>query len=178
MKRITRDSTIEEVAGIVSEALARHGIDAVLSGGAVVSIYASNAYVSGDLDFVVRGLKDDVTVPMGALGFEREGRSRHWTHPDTDLYVEFPPGPVGVGDRILTTFGEWRTPAGAIRLLTPTQAVMDRLAAFYHWNDRQGLDQAWLIARNQPVDLAEIERWSRDERMGDRFETFREGLDS
>jgi hypothetical protein len=37
---------------------------------------------------------------------------------------------------------------------------MDRLAAFYHWRDRQGLDQAVLVAAQQVVDLDEIERWS------------------
>jgi len=38
--------------------------------------------------------------------------------------------------------------------------VLDRLAAFYHWRDRQGLDQAVLVAAQQVVDLDEIERWS------------------
>ncbi|HTR76593.1 MAG TPA: hypothetical protein VMH39_00720, partial [Gemmatimonadaceae bacterium] len=28
-----------------------------------------------------------------------------------------------------------RVGAGTIRLLTPTQCVMDRLAAYFHWND-------------------------------------------
>ena len=37
---------------------------------------------------------------------------------------------------------------------------MDRLAAFYHWRDRQGLDQAVLVAAQQVVDLDEIEQWS------------------
>jgi hypothetical protein len=37
---------------------------------------------------------------------------------------------------------------------------MDRLAAFYHWKDRQGLDQALMVARRQPVDLEDVERWS------------------
>ena len=40
------------------------------------------------------------------------------------------------------------------------EQVLDRLAAFYHWRDRQGLDQAVLVAAQQVVDLDEIERWS------------------
>jgi hypothetical protein len=47
-----------------------------------------------------------------------------------------------------------------MQILTPTQCVMDWLAAFYHWRDRQGLDQAVLVAAQQVVDLDEIERWS------------------
>ena len=52
MERISASTTIEELAALVSETLRAAGISAVLSGGAVVSIYANNEYESGDLDFV------------------------------------------------------------------------------------------------------------------------------
>lgn len=47
-----------------------------------------------------------------------------------------------------------------LRLLSPTDCVKDRLAAFFHWNDRQSLEQAILVSRRQSVDLKEIRRWS------------------
>ena len=52
MSGIRRDSDISEIAARVSEALERAGITAVLSGGAAVTIYTNNAYMSGDLDFI------------------------------------------------------------------------------------------------------------------------------
>ena len=49
---ITKNSTVEEIAALVSQKLTDGGIQAVLSGGAVVSIYSNNEYESKDLDFV------------------------------------------------------------------------------------------------------------------------------
>jgi hypothetical protein len=36
-------------------------------------------------------------------------------------------------------------------------SVKDRLRAFYHWNDKEGLEQAQSICAAHKVDLAEIE---------------------
>lgn len=44
--------------------------------------------------------------------------------------------------------------------LSPTDSCRDRLAAFYHWNDRQGLDVAVKIARHHRVRLPTIRKWS------------------
>ena len=30
--------------------------------------------------------------------------------------------------------------------MTPTDSVKDRLAAYYHWNDQQALEQAIMVA--------------------------------
>jgi len=50
---ITEATTLIELAAIVSGTLEREGIVATLSGGAAVSIYSDNRYVSEDLDFVM-----------------------------------------------------------------------------------------------------------------------------
>lgn len=65
-----------------------------------------------------------------------------------------------------------------LRLLSPTDCVKDRLAAFYHWDDRQSLDQAILVCRDNNVDLKEIERWSLNEGMKNKFEAVRKELES
>jgi murein DD-endopeptidase len=49
---ITETTALIELATLVSEALERAGIVATLSGGAAVSIYSENRYLSEDLDFV------------------------------------------------------------------------------------------------------------------------------
>jgi hypothetical protein len=56
MTKINRDSTLSDVAAIVSDALQEAGIAATLSGGAAVSIYSNNEYQSKDLDFVTAAM--------------------------------------------------------------------------------------------------------------------------
>lgn len=171
---IRRSMSREEVAAVVCSALERHGIRVVLSGGAVVSIYSNDTYVSNDLDFVKTGLARKVDPVMRELGFQPKGR--HWIHPESDFWVDFSPGPVGVGDAVVTEFAEHETPFGRLRLLSPTDCVMDRLAAFFHWSDPQGLEQALLVARRHPIDLGRIEAWTEAEGASDRYAVFRERL--
>jgi hypothetical protein len=174
MTTIQQSMTREEVAAVVSATLEEHGIDAVLSGGAVVSIYSESAFESYDLDFIVTGLAKKRGPAMEGLGFHKEGR--HWRHPDSPYWVEFLPGPVQVGDTVITEFHERSTPFGVVRMLTPTDCVMDRLAGYYHWEDPQCLDQAVSVARRHPVDLDHIEEWSRREGVETHFRDFRERL--
>ena len=65
---------------------------------------------------------------------------------------------------------------GSLRLLSPTDCVKDRLAHYYHWKDRQCLDQAVMVATASGVDLEEIERWSRHEGMDAEFRGIRDML--
>jgi hypothetical protein len=56
--------------------------------------------------------------------------------------------------------------------LSPTDSCRDRLAAFFHWNDRQSLAVAVAIALRQDVDLRAIRRWSTSEQSLPRFDEF------
>jgi len=165
----------EDVAALVCSSLEQRGIDVVLSGGAVVSVYTENEYESYDLDFIQTGLARNVEPVMKDLGFWKEGR--YWKHPDTRYWVEFPPGPVQVGDDVVRVFSKRTTAFGELRLLTPTDCVMDRLAGYYHWNDPQSLEQALAVARRHSVDLDRIEAWSKRERSEDRYQDFIERLE-
>ena len=49
---------------------------------------------------------------------------------------------------------------------------MDRLAGFYHWGDRQCLEQAIAVATRQRVDLERVEQWSRREGALEKFREF------
>ena len=174
MSTIHQVMTREEVAAVVSSTLEQHGIEVVLSGGAVVSIYSENEYESYDLDFILTGLAKKTAPAMGKLGFHKEGR--HWRHPDSPYWVEFLPGPVQVGDVVVTEFRERSTQLGVVRMLAPTDCVMDRLAGYYHWDDPQCLDQAVSVARRHPVDLGRIEEWSQREGVQAQFRHFVERL--
>jgi hypothetical protein len=53
---------------------------------------------------------------------------------------------------------------------------MDRLAAYYHWNDAQGLEQAVRVAMKCDIDLDRVEAWSKRERATAKFKDFAEEL--
>lgn len=57
-----------------------------------------------------------------------------------------------------------RTKFGPLRVVTPTQSVMDRLAAYLHWQDRQALDQAMMVARRQKIDWDALVEWAHREK--------------
>lgn len=65
---------------------------------------------------------------------------------------------------------------GTISLFTPTDCVKDRLAAFYHWNDPQALEQALMVSRAQKVNMREVRRWSVKEGFEEEFEVFKKRL--
>lgn len=175
MSEITRKSSIEEIAALVSEALRRDGVSAVLTGGAVVSLYSENQYQSWDLDFVIEGLSKKVEPAMKSLGFVRE-KGRHFIHPRSRYFVEFPAGPLMLGEQCVKEIAERQTIQGMIRLLPPTECVMDRLASFYHWNDAQALDQAIAVASRHPIKLEKIKNWSAQEGMKEKYRVFLKAL--
>lgn len=51
--------------------------------------------------------------------------------------------------------------------------MKDRLAAFYHWHDRQSLELAVMVARENRVSMKELEHWSANEQAMDKFEIFK-----
>lgn len=175
MSKISKNSSIEEVATIVCTALSSEGIDCFLSGGAVVSIYTDNEYESLDLDFVSFSDRKKIEKAMYCLGFSKE-KGRHYTHTNTEIFVEFPGAALLIGDQPIKDLAEIKNKNGVLKLLTPTDSVLDRLAAFYHWNDRQGLDQAVLICKKQKVNLSKVKVWSKAESMLEKFEIFKSEL--
>lgn len=62
--------------------------------------------------------------------------------------------------------------AAAATMLSATDACRDRLAAFYHWSDRQRLQVALAIARRHRVSLPIMRRWSATEGFADAFDEF------
>ena len=157
-----------ELGAYVQSHLRAAGIEVILSGGAAVAIYTSGKYVSRDLDFVNQYLAKRAAIRevMEQLGFQEV--DRHFMHPDTDFFVEFPPGPLAFGDEQVTEAHELSCETGVLRLITPTDCVKDRLAWYYHFGDRQCLAQAILVSRDHKVNLREIRRWS--EAAGKRLE--------
>lgn len=170
--KITADTSAEELAGLVCQTLRDAGVTVTLTGGACVAIWSSGKYVSSDLDFIEEGLvpRRKVQTALATLGFKPDGR--HFVHPRTKFFVEFPPGPLMIGNQRIEKASKRDTPAGTLRLLSPTDCVKDRLAAYFHWNDRQAFEQALLVAIDQRIDLPDIRRWSRGEDNQEKFDHF------
>jgi hypothetical protein len=166
MSEITEATSVKELAVIISEALEAAGITATLSGGGAVSIYSNNQYMSDDLDFVTSADPKILLKAITPLGFVQGSAKRLYEHPRTEWLVEFPAGPLGFGERTVDqrSIELLQTEFGALRVITPTLCVMDRLAAYLHWKDRQCWDQALLVCRSHLIDWDDIVNWAENER--------------
>ncbi len=170
--KLSARSSLGAVAAAVAVSLHDHGIQAVLTGGACASLYSAGAYYSRDLDFVVIGepSRNLMDSAMAAAGFLRRGD--RYVHARARFYVEFPRGPLAIGGDHRIRPVTLTTAHGRIRMLSATDSCRDRLAAFYHWGDRQSLTvAAWIASRNR-VSMASLRRWSQAEGAADRFREF------
>ena len=169
---LTDRSGLRDVALAVGTALEKHGIEAILTGGACASIHSEGQYSSFDLDFIIRAVvpQSSLDRAMAEAGFSREGD--RYVHAASPFWVEFPIGPLAVGGDYKIRPIVLRENGGAIRILSPTDSCRDRLAAFYHWDDRQSLEVAIQIARRQRVNQALIRRWSDEEGFTEMYQEF------
>ena len=175
MKQI-KNMSQSELAAYIQDSLQNEGIQVVLSGGSAVSFYSSNKYVSKDLDLINANFarRSKIKSVMGSIGFQEKGR--YFVNPDTEFFVEFPDGPLSVGEEPVKEISEYELATGTLRVLSPTDCVKDRLCAFFFWNDQQGLAQAVLVTQSQKVDLKEIRRWSKAENKEQEYEIFKSKL--
>jgi len=171
-----KNISLKDLAIYLSSHLSKNGIDTVLSGGACVSIYTDNKYISSDLDFVLFSSADQKKLRsvLEKIGFHEE--NKQFKHKDTEFFIEFLPPPPSVGEEPVKEISKIENGDATLKLLSPTDCVKDRLASFYHWNDRQSLEQAILVCMDNPVDLKEVERWSRKEGMSNKLKIFKRQL--
>jgi len=175
MKQIKNMSQVE-LAAYVQSHLRKEAINVVLSGGSAVSFYSGNQYVSKDLDLINANFakRKDIKTVMEKIGFHEQGR--YFVNPETQFFIEFPEGPLSVGEEPIKVIDEFKLTTGTLRIISATDCIKDRLCAYYFWNDQQGLAQAVLVSKSQSVDLREIERWSKVEGKEQEFEIFRSKL--
>lgn len=179
MKQINwKEMTVEEIGALVCSHLEKQKISVVLVGGACVTIYSENQYKSADLDFVMGDYSLKELDPIMAEIDLKRGLStmRHYENKDCPYFIEFPPAPLTVGDEFITKTETIKTKYGILRLLTPEDSVKDRLAAFYHWGDRQSLEQAILICHTRKINLEEVKRWSEKEGASEKYQYFVKAL--
>lgn len=176
MKQIKNMSQVE-LAAYIQDRLLEEDIVVVLSGGTAASFYSNNKYVSKDLDLINTSFarRSKIKSVLENIGFREHGR--YFVNPATSFLVEFPDGPLSVGEEPVKVIDEFELATGTLRVISATDCVKDRLCSYYFWNDQQGLVQAILVSKSQPVDLRELHRWSKVEGKEREFEIFRKKLE-
>jgi len=170
-------TTLRELAFIVCTTLHDAGVTAVLSGGAAATVYAPEAYQSTDLDFILQFAAATFApsdAPLARIGFHRTDGSYH--HSETAFTVEFPAGPLAIGDEVITQWSTLREHDRVLHVLNATDCVRDRLAWFLFSHDYSSLEQALAVARLHDVDLDLIESWCTREGRPEKFALFRSRL--
>lgn len=178
--KTVKNMSMEELGAFVCTALEKEGIDTVLSGGCCVEIYSNGRYTSDDIDLIDRfnGGHRKIKTVMESLGFREHELKRYFVHDDTSLFIEFPRGPLGVGDSPIRNIATRVSETGVLKLLTPTDCIKDRLAGYYHWDDEQNLEQAVWVANENEFDMLAIEKWSVNEGQIEKFKLFKDRVSS
>jgi hypothetical protein len=144
----------------------------------VLLFFSDNKYQSLDLDFVSCAVEDNakaIKEAMREIGFRRAAEG-FFEHPDCPFIVEFIPPPLAIGSEPVKEVITAKTAIGSFKLLSPTECVKDRLAAYYHWDDLQSLEQAIMVAKRKKINLREVRRWSIVEAKLDKYKMFLEKL--
>jgi hypothetical protein len=169
---ISASSTLTDVAFAVCTALAEKGFVAVLTGGSAATYYAPEAYQSDDLDFVLTFNGTDGEEALMALGYRRKGD--FYVHRSSHFPLEFPPGPLAIGEDLVSKWSTVRRRKEVLHVLTPQDSCRDRLASYLFWNDLSGLEQALAVHLAHPdeVELRDLKAWCRREGQSKKFELY------
>ncbi len=84
--KISKNMSIGEFAALVALILQSKGISTVLTGGAVVSIYTENKYMSYDADFISPADQKTISKAMQELDFQRHGKE--FRYKQTDFFPD------------------------------------------------------------------------------------------
>ena len=175
-----KNCLLEEFWGCVAWQLWEAGIESVLVGGAVATIYTDGECETDHIDLALldeRG-RSRVEEVLGGLGFERS-EERQFRHEEcAHLFVNFPVGPLAAlgNDRTINLVTR-QVGGRALKLLGPTDCVKDRLASYIHWRNRECFAQAVRVSVWQDsVDLRELKNWCAREGAPTAFGELRKGI--
>jgi hypothetical protein len=114
----------------------------ILVGGGAVELYTGGAYTTGDLDFVGH-VPAPTRAALTQAGFVKLGKN--WIHEDAKIFLEFPSSSLGEDKRkAVLTVGRFR-----IQIVGPEDLLVDRLAAWKHWESPLDGVNSYLLYRAQ-----------------------------
>lgn len=162
-------TTMVELATIVATHLAEKDIRVVLVGGLAVEIYTENLYLTKDIDMVNSSYNtpSEIHNAMSEIGFHKQGRV--YVNESTEICVEFPSAPLSVGDQLIQDTTTIETDYGELPILFATDVVKDRLAAWFHWSDRQSLVQALAVMHVHSIGPTELATFCSSEGEPEQF---------
>lgn len=118
---------------------------AVLVGGAAVEFYTVGGYVTGDVDLV--GPREEVAKVLQKAGFREEGR--YLTAPELGIVCEVPGRSLRETEEVqYVEFEGLKIP-----IVSPEDAIVDRLRAAKHWRSPTDWEQAVLLITAQAPNL-------------------------
>lgn len=175
MKSI-KEMTIAELAAFVCSHLRAHDINCVLTGGACITIYTHNKYQSFDIDFIDNDFTSQKKLKevLGKIDFYE--LNRYFKHKDSEYIIEFPTGPLSIGSQKVKTVDKMEFDTGILNIISPTDSMKDRLAAYFYWEDKQSLEQAEMLCKDQKINIKEVERWAKAEGQGEKFKKIKKTL--
>lgn len=115
MSSIGPDTSLVDVCFIVCTALALVDTTVVLTGGSAATFYAPQAYQSRDADFIITLSGENNAATMKSLGYSEKGGT--YVHKSNGYTVEFPKGPLAIGDDLITTWETFRRDDGHLNVL-------------------------------------------------------------
>ena len=167
----------KDVAAIVQETLRKKGIDSTVVGGSCVEIYSNSKYTSGDIDIVSEYSLEEIENALTGLNFKRKDKTRIFERKDCEYFLDFVQPPLAIGNAPVKQLSNIKTKNGIIKLLTPSDCVKDRLAAYFYWDDKQSMEQAILVAKTNTLDYKDIERWAKEELNLIKYKEFLKKID-
>lgn len=156
--------TLEETAAYICTKLKEKRIDVVLSGGSCMEIYTKSNFSSLDIDFIPNPsvTSKQIEETMLELGFEKVP-PRYYKYYNNPNYIEFPTGPVSLGNQLTKEFNELKTQVGTLKLLTPTDCIKDRLCALVYHGGEECFNQAIAVAHLNLFDKDNLINWAKNE---------------
>lgn len=155
--------SLKELAAFISQFLRENKVDCILSGGACVSIYTDNKYMSDDLDFVPYKTIDSKKLQelLSKIGFSP--KNRYYINKTTKYFIEFPAPPPTISDDYIENENFIEARGYSLKLLTPLDCVKDRLCSYFFFNDEQCMHQAILVIKEYDIDISEQKKWATKE---------------
>lgn len=134
-------------------------------------MYAPAVYQSRDADFIITLYGSGGADVLAQLGYTCDD-SGTYKHTDNHYTVDFPPGPLAIGDDLIKTWDTRHREGEILYLLSRTDCIRDRLMWFYTNNDLSSLDAAIGVAQSGKSDIDRVREWSTREGFGTFFEVF------
>jgi hypothetical protein len=170
------NTPIVELAAIVADHLKQRGITVVLVGGLAVEIYSENLYLTKDIDMIDISYQEPAVLSqaMAEIGFSKQGRV--YVNDTTDICVEFPTAPLSIGEQLITETTVFESNVGEIPILFAKDVIKDRLAAYFHWQDKPSLVQAVAVMIKHPISADELKSFCQSESKENEFDLIKQLL--